>query len=238
MGSLSPELLRSRLAYDHEVVRELRAPILGCLRAFASEQERRAGHEVDADRAALGGARLYEVEYRFPVLVGAGRTTDRVLVRFDLLAGGNYPHSEPLVAVVSRPLPWSPHVHPGSGVVCLGKGWKANRTLFAHLVVHVARALNCDEPDLGPGYEGWNGDAVRYWRKELKSRPLNALVYPVLPSRLTHGVGDEATFRRAAATDAAFTPIVADRADAVFAPVALSAAHEPDPAFRPIRLAS
>src|SRR5262249_17942058 len=112
---------------------------------------------------------------------------------FDISSNG-YPFDQPRVLVVSQPIPWNPHVQPGSGVVCIGEGWEAarGRMTLVELVAHVARILNCDEPDRGTAYVGWNSAAISYWRRELGCQPLNpGIRYPVLPVEITHGVSTD-----------------------------------------------
>lgn len=169
MPRLSAEDLASRLAYDRRVVERLRAPWLHVL--------------------AQDDARGYTVTYGFPTLADAGVFVTNVRVRFDLLAGGNYPYTEPHAQVVSRPQPWGPHVQPGSGWLCTGNAWKEARArmLLAHLVIQVARLLNFDEPDNGSGH--MNSAAASWWRSHYHGRPLNPdLAYPILPIDLTHGI--------------------------------------------------
>ncbi|MDB4931674.1 MAG: hypothetical protein JWM10_4158 [Myxococcaceae bacterium] len=193
MARLNPAQLRTRLAFDHSVIRGLTAADHVTVRAFADGRHER---EVTLTEGEAGLATRYLAEYRFPILTGPGPTTDRALVRFDLLAGGNYPFSEPVVEVLSRPRPWTPHVHPSSGAVCLGGGWRRaqGRMLAAHLVVHVMHLLNFDEPAPDAGYSGWNGEAISYWRGKLGLRPLHpGLPYPVLPAEVTHRVAAPGT---------------------------------------------
>ncbi|MBI5511417.1 MAG: hypothetical protein HY903_21880 [Deltaproteobacteria bacterium] len=107
------------------------------------------------------------------------------------MTGGNYPYTSPTATVLSRPFPWTPHVHPQTGMVCMGEAWRLSvgRMLFPQLIVHVMHCLNFDEPDRGPKYVGWNAEAINYWRQKLHTQPLHPdLLYPVLPLELTHGI--------------------------------------------------
>jgi hypothetical protein len=239
MGRLSPAESRSRLAFDFQVVQGLRSDHLGPINPFVSEQTLRAGSVATPVEGAAGLVRLYLVEYRFPVLVGEGKTTPTVKAKFDLLAGANYPYSRPSVTCIGAPLPWSPHVQPGSGSVCLGEGWELaqGHMLAGQLIVHVMRLLNCDEPDREHGYGGWNPPAVRYWRTVLKTRPLNPdLRYPILPADITHAVDEPSS---------AFRPVV-DLSPVLetplFDPVPMESAflaldrEEDGEEFRPLRL--
>lgn len=234
MARLSPQELRSRLAFDWKVVRGLRSPALGPVRGFVSADDVRRGDDAtDADGEA-GRVTIYRIDLQFPILTGPGPTTPSALCHFDLLAGGNYPFSTPAASLVSRPLPWSPHVHPTTGTVCLGEGWARarGRVLAAQLVVHVMHLLNCDEPDRGPLYVGWNAEAIRYWRSTLGGKPLHPnLAYPVLPAEITHGIEDpEASF--AAASGAA--PVLA-AASAFVAAAETALAPAPDAGFVVVR---
>lgn len=193
MARLSPADLRGRLKYDFEVIEGMCSPHLGPIQPFLSDRDLEAGVPAAPSMCTAGLARLYMVEYRFPILVGEGKTIPSVRAKFDLLAGGNYPFSPPTVTCIGTPLPWSPHFHPSSGLVCLGDGWSHRRghMLAAQLIVHVARLLNFDEPERSGEYGGWNFAAANYWRTVLKKRPLNPdLEYPVLDARVTHGVDE------------------------------------------------
>jgi hypothetical protein len=238
MPRLSPSDVRSRLRYDYTVMLGLRSDALGPVRPFVSDDDLCKGREASPEDGEAGRVRLYLVEYRFPILIGAGKTMPSASVKFDLLATTNYPFSDPAVTCVSRPFPWSPHVHPTAGIVCLGEGWKNARggLLAAHLAAHVMRLLNYDEP-YQEHYGGWNPPAVAYWRSDLHTRPLNPkLSYPVLPSDITHATedacGDFQPFMEG--TDVAsageFEP-VSD--DAIFEPAVVQDADDGD--FRPLR---
>lgn len=187
---MTPQELRTRLALDARVVSRLRSPHLGAIRGFVSptQLERRA----PATEAELAGGRAtyWTVEYRFPMLAGPGRALQSATAIFNLLAGGNYPSTQPAVTFVSRPFPWCGHVRPSNGVVCLGEGWgrAQGQILLAHLVVHVMRLVNFDEP---PAADGNNEEALLYGRDVLHGGPLHPdLSYPALPADILHGVSD------------------------------------------------
>lgn len=202
MARLTPAQLRDRLALDHEMVTGMRAADHVAIGAFASYADLRAGRALTPAEGAAGRATQYLAEYRFPILTSAKERVDRVVVRFDLLAGNSYPFSAPLVEVASRPVPWSPHFHAASGAVCLGEIWPQGngRMLAAELIVHVMRLLNFDEPRPKPGYHGWNAAAIRHWAEELQYRPLHPdLVYPVVPTEATHGRAPDDGFRAVSA---------------------------------------
>jgi hypothetical protein len=208
-----------------------------------SDEALRAGLEATPEECEAGRAGLIIVEYCFPILIGAGKTTPLVRAKFDLLAGGNYPYSAPAATCLGAPLPWSPHVHPTSGTVCLGDGWAhaRGRMLAAQLVVHVMRLLNCDEPDRGSDYGGWNPPAAHYWRAVLGRRPLNPdLLYPVLPADVTHAVDDENSGFRVASAGATSNDSLLGVPAGIFEPISLDAiflpASDPDGGgFQPFR---
>ena len=192
MPRLSAKELDSRLRFEHEVAMKLRAPWLaiGAYRNAVESAEPKNAIPAGADGFA---ARVYAVAYRFQTLTGAGTYVSETVMVFDLLAGGNYPLTAPLVSVCSRPLPWGRHI--GAGFVCLGPAWEEAKggMLLAHLVVHVARLLNYDEPFVDQAH--MNGSAHAYWRDKLHRRPLNpSLTYPVMPSDVTHGVVSKVRF--------------------------------------------
>ena len=207
---------RSRRGFDYRVVRELRSPILRSILAFASEDDLRRGREVTVEEGEQGRANVYVVTYDLEFLTGPGAVGRGAVVVF-ALPGDTYPFVAPAAGIRSAPTPWSPHVH-ASGMICIGEGWAEARgnMLLAQLIVHVARLLNCDEPDRGPEYGGWNPAAIAYWRTTMGCQPLRRLDYPVLPIHVTHGVQDPAAAFRAVAADADFRALVLG--DAVFAP--------------------
>mgnify|MGYP000893569282 CR=1 FL=1 len=192
MRRLTPDRVASRLAFDHRVMLGLHGPTLGAVRAYRTEAERRSGREATKQEGEAGQVQLYSVDYCFPVLVGPGPTIDKVTALFNTEGSDNYPFTGPTVTIVSRPLPWGPHIHPANGLVCQGSAWEESqgRMLLGHLVVHVARLLNLDEPDRGARGDGYNHEAIAYWRARLGGNPLHPeLEYPKLPVEVTHPTG-------------------------------------------------
>jgi hypothetical protein len=187
MPSLSPELRAARLALDYRSTMPLVSPMIPSILAYPGATAKTPVSAADGER---GRATVYVVQYDIKHLVDAGKYGTRCQVRFDLGAAANYPFDPPSVFVVSTPHPWSPHVQPGNGAVCLGEIWShgKGKMLLAQLVLHVARILNCDEPDRGAWYFGWNAAAIGFWRNTMKCRPVTPdLAYPVIPTDTTHG---------------------------------------------------
>lgn len=220
MPRLTLAEVTSRRGLDYRVVRSTNGNGVLGVSAHRTLNDLRQGRVIEEAAGVRGEAQFYLAAYYFPVLIGAGKTTERVLVSFDI-SSGNYPYAEPLAAVLSRPLPWNPHVHPSSGIVCIGETWRMGRgkMLAAQLILHVAKLLNCDEPDRGSGYVGWNGAAINYWRTVMRKAPVTpGLAYPVPPVDITHGIPS--------VVDDSFAPVTSATApaDNVFSPVLLEVA--------------
>lgn len=193
---LSHQQRASRLAYDYKVAMSMIGPVIPSIITFTDNAAFASNNPIGSEEQA-SSAQLYKVAYRVRTLKGQGKFMDQCTTRFDLLAGGNYPFTPPLVTVISRPTPWSPHFH-SSGTVCIGEGWRKARgkMLLAQLILHVAHLLNFDEPDRGRLYGGYNPTAAQYWRKKYKCQPLNPdLAYPELPTELVHGVAARPAFQ-------------------------------------------
>lgn len=187
MSRLTPQELQSRLKFDFEVFQETSSSCFTA-RAHRTPQEAQARMHPLVHASQAHEARAWHLTYTLPTLVGPGQHKAGTEVVLDLLAGGNYPFSTPTAVVVSRPLPWNPHVHPQMGLICQGGFWAdaEGQALAVQLAIHIARLLNFDEPDQA-GYDGYNAAAIDYWRRVLQRRPLTpGYPYPMLPSHLTH----------------------------------------------------
>ncbi len=199
MSTLSPTQLAERRRLDHRVMLDMaRRSELIEVRAFVRVDDLRSGANAIGTNGDAANANHYLVRYAVRTLAGPNRLFDATTVHFDLLAGGNYPYSEPACWVLSRPLPWTPHFREGSPI-CLGELWRDARgqVLLAHLVRHLAKLLNFDELERHPGYRGWNGAAIDHWRQELGARPITPeLRYPEPAVELTHGVASRRAFTK------------------------------------------
>jgi hypothetical protein len=133
-------------------------------------------------------ARYYVVEYAMRSLIGPGRYHDRFAIGIDLNAP-DYPEEFPPCRAVSTPWPWVPRISKESGAICVGKkGQFDSRQQFtlAHLILHIARLLNLDEPARSNDL-GYCPEATAYWFEELKLRPITtSLEYPALPMHLLY----------------------------------------------------
>lgn len=201
---MTPHELRTRLALDAAIVARLRSPHLGAIHGYTSVSHLTRRERASDAELAGGRAIFWTVEYRLPMLAAPGRPLASATAVFNLLAGGDYPFSPPTVAFAAHPFPWCGHVHALTGTVCLGEGWVRARgqITLGHLIVHVTRLVNFDEPQT---FDGFDAAALRYGRDVLHGRPLNPdLVYPALPADILHGVREEPDSPEPAAT--AFIP--------------------------------
>jgi hypothetical protein len=106
---LTTEQLGQRLQYDYLIMQRTQWNGLLRFTAYPNARDLTKGTHAILDHGASVQARHYLVEFAVTTLEGPNKYSDRTLVHFDLLAGGNYPFSEPLAMVVSEPVPWSPH---------------------------------------------------------------------------------------------------------------------------------
>lgn len=191
--------LRKRLAFDYQVVMAMAnsSPLIE-IQAFANQQNLlKRRHPITQDDEGRSVS-YYIVHFDIRSLVGPGRYHKGYDVMFDLASHGTYPneHAENTIdaggiiaTCISRPIPWSPHFLDGVGTICLGSIWKgAAHTLLAHIVIHVAKLLNWDEP-MATSYGGWNPSAINWWKKNLGGKPITPEIeYPSLPLHITHGI--------------------------------------------------
>src|SRR5207245_2124783 len=108
MARYTSSELEGRLRLDYRVAMAMRCEIMGVW-AYRTAEDLEAGRRAISDEGEAHQARHYRVWYRVRTLSGPGAYTDDVDVSIDLLAGGNYPFTEPYCLVRSRPMPWSPH---------------------------------------------------------------------------------------------------------------------------------
>lgn len=191
MAKFTLEDLGHRIAFDYRVAMPMQYKLME-LSVHRKAKDARAHKNAISDPADANKAKHYRVAYRIKTLVGLDKYHDLTVVHIDLLANGNYPFSEPSCWVISKPMPWSPHFKKGAPI-CIGEIWKQakGKILLGHLLVHIAKLLNFDEEARGGGYVGWNGAAVRFWKKKFKEMPITTgLIYPNLPLEITHGVQD------------------------------------------------
>jgi hypothetical protein len=180
---LTPDQLRDRLRLDWSVIMSMRCETFDAT-AHRSRDDLQRNRNPIRDLNNAHEARFYRLVFNIPTLGPNGARLLQTVIGADL-GVPDYPVAEPRLWVISEPRPWSPHFAP-SGTICTGTMWCSahGHCLLGHEVQHLARLLNWDEDVLGnrPGYTGYNGAAIRYWRTHYHSRPLTPhLRYPVLP---------------------------------------------------------
>src|SRR5215207_5152561 len=122
MGPLDADELHARLRFDYRVAMEMRSPVMN-VAAFSNvdDAEERRNPIVATEEGHL--ATFYVVDYHIKTLVERGKYSDKTSVLIDLLAGNNYPFTEPGCYVFDSPTPWSPHFWEGHPI-CLGAMWE------------------------------------------------------------------------------------------------------------------
>jgi hypothetical protein len=110
----------------------------------------------------------------------------------------DYPRKPPATWILSGHAPWSPHFMKNAPV-CIGPELWAptgGYITLGELAINIAHLLNWDEKGRGPGYVGWNGDAVQHHKKFYGGRPIDPdLRYPVLPAWLAGEQTAEPSFQ-------------------------------------------
>jgi hypothetical protein len=201
--------LKQRRELDYRVLHEMRNDVFS-FDAYRTSADLESGDRPITSVTDSGSAAKYVFRFAIRTLVARDRYTDNVAIGVDTEVN-DYPVRPPNTWVVGRTVPWSPHFKAGYPV-CIGtEMWQARDgyVLLGHLAIHLARLLNWDEVGRGPGYRGWNGDAIDYHREQLGGRPLTPnLGYPALPSWL---YGSE--------NDPAFEPLGASGSTFAFEPL-------------------
>lgn len=134
---------------------------------------------------------VYIMDLSVTSLTAPGRTHGSWTVMVDL-NHPNYPKEIGWPTVMSRPLPYNPHVSQNSGSFCTGNLWRGPTTL-AEFVVRMMRLLNYDER-IENTDGGLNRAAKDHWQTKLGGRPLDPkLAYPTpklpVPASATNPFG-------------------------------------------------
>ena len=177
--------LADRRAFDLRVLSDMRCQTFDfeAYRTMADLEHRRspvtdpeAGKEVTKYPLDLPGT-----DPRQPDQVRAGDRNRRQHRR------GNYPRTPPGTWILSAHVPWSPHFM-RNAPVCIGPELWAptgGYITLGELAVNIAHLLNWDEAGRGPGYSGYNREAIEYHKKAYRGQPIDpGLRYPVLPGWL------------------------------------------------------
>lgn len=189
----SPSRIFERRVLDFKIVRDM------CCATFLAEAYRspsdRDQHRrpIVAENAAVDAC-SYRFTFKIATLVERDVFVPMTEIGVDTDVT-DYPLKEPRTSVLSSHTPWSPHFMRGAPVCIGGEFWSPRRghVTIGDLAIHLARLLNWDEKGRGPGYVGWNAEAVQHHREKYRGAPLDpTVVYPALPSWLL-GTGDESS---------------------------------------------
>lgn len=172
-SALTPTELLERQRTDQKMVGALDAsdcPI--SITGHRSADDARTGRSpVTFDDGSP--ATHYRVTYDFDTLIAPAKRHRPTVVQVSPLANGAYPASPPSSWVVSEHVPWTPHFAANVPICHGGHVWIPYRTQLVDYVVHIGKLLNFDEPPPAPGYHGYNGAAIAYWRDTLRFAPLD-----------------------------------------------------------------
>lgn len=185
MSKLSPSELRGRRSLDYTLMKKIDTTLWKWVAYPSAAAWSKKGRPIRSE-AEGWCATFYVVTFALPVMTGPDSVTNSVTVTLDTSSRG-YPFAAPNVYVVSRPLPWNPHVS-GGGFVCLGPIWQeaAGRMTLPQLVVHSCKLLNLEMPR--SEHTGYSSEAHAYWANVLQYGPVNKGVkYPTLPTGLYDG---------------------------------------------------
>lgn len=185
-GSLSPAERVGRLRTDHRTIELLAADCPIQVSGHRSAEDVRANRDP-VPPGDLNPPTHYRVVYDFDTLRGPGQRHRPTVVHVAPLANGNYPSSAPTAWVIGDVIPWTPHFA-ANVPICHGEHvWIPNRTLLVDYIAHIGKLLNFDEPPPTPSYHGYNGDAVAYWRNQMKLEPLDPdLHFPSIRAEDVH----------------------------------------------------
>jgi hypothetical protein len=183
VAQLTLQQRQHRLLFDYRVAMEMRTPFVNVTAYRDADDLKQRRNPIVAEQDAHLASQ-YLVDYFMKALIGPDKYSDKTSVKFDLLAGGNYPYTQPSCFVESAQMPWTPHFSRNRPICTDEEIWLAakGRLLLGHWLVHVAKLLNFDEIPRTENYGGYNPDAAAYWRTKLNGQPLTPdFPYPVLP---------------------------------------------------------
>jgi hypothetical protein len=172
-SSLTPAERRERQRTDHLLIAALDgsdAPVHASGHASAEDVRANQNPIPVGDRTPPSH---YRVVYDLDTLSGPGVRHRPTIVHVAPLANGDYPAAPPSAWVISDVIPWTPHFAANVPVCHGGSVWLPNRTQLVDYVIHIGKLLNFDEPPPIPGYHGYNGAAVEYWRSTMNLQPLD-----------------------------------------------------------------
>lgn len=178
--------LAERRVFDLRVLSDMRCATFD-FEAYRSMSDLEHRRSPVTDPAA--GATVTKYRWIFRIKTHISRTRFAPLTEIGVNTDvADYPRKPPGTWIASSHVPWSPHFMKNAPV-CIGPELWAptgGYITLGDLAINIAHLLNWDEKGRGPGYVGWNGDAVAYHQAAYKGRPLDpGLSYPVLPGWLS-----------------------------------------------------
>ena len=188
------ERQRGRRALDYRAMMSLDGDVL-TIRPYVDRGAAKAGRVATAEDGANGLVTVYDVTCMVPLPVSPNEARSGITTRFDV-SGSEYPRTPPTVFVVNQTKPFSTHVHPESGIVCIGELWEElkGKELAAEFALRVIRAYNFQDP---PANElGFQPGALFYFENVLNRGPFDPnLRLPAVPDNILE-IPDTAPQRR------------------------------------------
>jgi hypothetical protein len=170
----------ARRALDYRAMMSLDGEVLRVV-PFVNAAAATVGTVASPEQGHGGLVTVYDVVCEFPLPVSISEALCGITTRLDI-SGDQYPRSAPIAFVVSPEKPFSTHVEPGGGAICIGDLWDElkGKELLAELVLRIVRAYNFQCP---PANEyGYQRGAHFYFKNFLHERPFNPdLELPAVP---------------------------------------------------------
>jgi hypothetical protein len=188
--------LANRRAFDLRVLSDMRCATFD-FEAYRTQADLNSRRSQVTDPAA--GANATKYRWIFRVRTHISRTKfapeTEIGVNTDV---SDYPRKPPGTWIISSHVPWSPHFMKNAPV-CIGPelwGPRDGYITLGELAINIAHLLNWDEAGRGPGYSGYNREAIEHHKKAYRGQPLDpGLRYPVLPSWLSGEPASQPSFQ-------------------------------------------
>lgn len=193
---MSRQELADRRAFDLRVLSDMRCPTFD-FEAYRTLRDLESRRSVVTDPEA--GSDVTKYRWIFRVRTHVSRTrfapVTEIGVNTDVQ---DYPRKPPGTWILSSHVPWSPHFMQNAPV-CIGPElWaqSGGHIVLGELAINIAHLLNWDEAGRGPGYVGYNGEAIQYHQRHYRGQPIDpGLHYPVLPAWLSGEPEDKPAFQ-------------------------------------------
>jgi hypothetical protein len=188
--------LAERRIFEFRVLNEMRCATFD-FEAYRTMPDLRQRKRAALNLADSSAVSKYRWIFRVPTHISRTQLTSQteIGVNTDVI---DYPRKPPSTWILSDHVPWSPHFLRGAPVCVGDELWApaSSHITLGELAIHIAHLLNWDEKVGGPGYAGWNGDAIAHHQRMYGGRPVNPdLKYPTLPAWLS-GRADATPFFR------------------------------------------